>query len=175
MKLGGIFYCTLLSFFIITQVLMLQPNALAIDEHLDIDKDQVKELDLDQCTQTALDNNHRRRASLYAVRMAEAQHRQTLAAYWPQMTFRGAYLRLDAPPNFLSPASDITLPMGATIPITIPGVGMIPVNSLAVPAQDIKLMDRDVYRAAVDATWLIYDGGMRKGYGGQTQGLVRTG
>lgn len=33
-------------------------------------------------------------------------------------------------------------------------------------------MDEESYRAAIEATWLLYDGGMRKGYREQAKGLV---
>ena len=62
--------------------------------------------------------------------------------------------------------------MGGSIPITIPGVGSVPVSSITVPVQDVKLQDPESFHAAVDATWLLYDGGMRKGYREQAEGLV---
>lgn len=116
----------------------------------------LKEADLAACVQEAMENNRRRPASRYAVEMAEAQHRQTLAGYWPQINARGGYLRMDESPNFIFPASSITTIVG----------------SIPVPEQDVKLMDEDSYRASLEATWLLYDGGMRKGYRQQTEGLV---
>lgn len=127
---------------------------------------------LEECLQTALENNRRRPASRYAVEMAEAQHRQALAGYWPQIGLHGGYQRMDEFPNFIFPSSNIELPMGGSIPIMIPGVGTVPVSSVSVPVQDIKLMDDETYRASLEATWLLYDGGMRKGYREQTKGLV---
>ena len=62
--------------------------------------------------------------------------------------------------------------MGGSLPITIPGVGTVPVSSIDVPAQDVKLMDEDNYWASLNATWLLYDGGMRKGYREQSGALV---
>jgi outer membrane protein TolC len=106
-----------------------------------------QELSLDECVDLAMENSHRRPASNFAVAMAEAQHRQALAGYWPQVTLKGAYQQLDEPPNFIFPASSITTPLGR----------------IPVPAQDIKLLDRESYIASGNATWLLYDGGMRKG------------
>jgi outer membrane protein TolC len=119
--------------------------------------------DLDECLKTALRNNRRRPASRFAVEMAEAQHRQALAAYWPHVVLTGGYQRADESPNFLFPANSIALPGGATLPITIPGVGTVPVDTLEVPPQDVKLMDADTFRAAAEARWLLYDGGKRRG------------
>ncbi len=133
----------------------------------------IQKADLEKCLQTALQNNHRRPASRYAVAMAEAQHRQAMAGYWPQINIKGGYQRLDEPPNFLYPPINISMPMGASIPIIIPGVGTIPLSSFPVPAQDIKLMDEDSFKASIETTWLLYDGGMRRGYREQAKGLVK--
>ncbi len=147
---------------------------------------QVQEMTLDQCLATAMRENRRRPASKFAVEMAEAQHRQALAGYWPQLGIKGGYQRLDESPDFLFPSSsfsvpaqNISIPMGGTIPVTIPGVGTVPVSSfpvppqnIKVPAQDVKLMDPDVYTSSLNATWLLYDGGMRRGLSEQTKGLT---
>lgn len=127
---------------------------------------------LEECLEAALENNHRRPASRYAVAMAEAQHRQALASYWPQVGVKGGYQRMDESSNFIFPAAGISLPMGGSLPITIPGVGTIPISDISVPAQDVKLMDEESYTAAIEATWLLYDGGMRKGYREQAKGVV---
>ncbi len=118
----------------------------------------LKEVGLTACIQKAMENNRRRPASRYALEMAEAQHRQALAGYWPQINARGGYLRMDESPNFIFPASTMSMPMGGSIPV---------------PEQDVKLMDENSYKASLEATWLLYDGGMRKGYRQQTEGLVQ--
>lgn len=145
----------------------------------------VRTLNLDQCLQEAMANSHRRPASKYAVMMAEAQHRQALAGYWPQIGAKGGYQRVDQSPNFLFPASSIQVP-AQTLPLP-PGFGLaivdpannvigslsaFPAQSIQVPAQDVKLMDENSFMASVEATWLLYDGGMRKGYREQAKGLV---
>lgn len=128
------------------------------------------ELSLAACLEMALANNRRRPASRYAVEMAEAQHRQALAAYWPQISAQAGYQRADSDPNYVFPSYTFSLPMGGTIPIEIPGIGSVPVGSIAVPEQDIKLMDRNSYRAELRADLLVYDGGMRAGVREQTGG-----
>ena len=130
------------------------------------------EASLEECLEQALQNNRRRPASRYAVEMAEAQHRQVLAGYWPQISLKLGYQRLDDDPNFIFPAFNFEIPMGGTIPIDIPGVGMVPVDRITIPEQDIKLMDKETYRASLGGSWLIYDGGMRKGYREQTAGVL---
>ncbi len=133
----------------------------------------IKEATLEECIQTALKNNRLRPASRYAVEMAEARHRQALAGYWPQVNLRGGYQKMDEPLNFIFPSTDIEIPMGGSIAVTIPEVGTFPVTSFSIPDQDIKLMDDEIYQAGLEATWLLYDGGMRKGYREQTQNLVK--
>lgn len=132
----------------------------------------VREMTLEDCLSAAMQSNHRRPASKFAVAMAEAQHRQALAGYWPQITGKAGYQHMDESPNFVFPSSSISLPGGATIPVTIPGVGTVPISSIPIPKQDIKLMDPDSVLASMNLTWLLYDGGMRQGYREQTKGLV---
>jgi outer membrane protein TolC len=138
---------------------------------------------LEVCLNTAMQNNHRRPASKLAVVMAEAQHRQALAAYWPQLIGKAGYEHLSDSPDFLFPASQMQLPASTAV-INVPGqlLGLpggtvplpvsTPAQNIQVPAQDVKLMDPDVLSASLSATWLLYDGGMRKGLREQTMGLV---
>jgi outer membrane protein TolC len=140
---------------------------------------------LDEAIQTALDNNRRRPASRFAVAMAEAQHKQALSAYWPQLSIRGSYQRKDEAANFLFPANSFSLPAqsipfppGTSIPLNTP-MGTVPLAALPVPAQnfeipaqDVKIMDEDSYLASLQAQWLLYDGGMRRGHDEQAQAYV---
>jgi outer membrane protein TolC len=145
---------------------------------------------LDRCLNQAWENNHRRPASRFAVAAAEAQHRQALSGYWPQIGFKGAYQRMDQAPDFIFPASSFAVPaQNTTVPasmalITVPAgvlgptAVQLPVSipnqtvttaaqQLSIPLQDIKLMDRDSLVGSIDATWLIFDGGLRHGYAEQ--------
>ncbi len=153
------------------------------------------EMTLAQCLEVAMQGNHRRPASRFAVAVAEAQHRQALAAYWPQLRGKAGYERLDEAPDFLFPASlvpvaaqAIHVPAGTalvTVPAGVLGPGAvqlpvstpaqtigIPAQRLPAPAQDVRLMDPDSFAASLDLTWLLYDGGMRKGFREQSAGLV---
>ncbi|MHB1309140.1 MAG: TolC family protein [Limisphaerales bacterium] len=148
---------------------------------------------LDECLTEAMQNNRRRPASRYAVAAAQAQHRQALAGYWPQISVNGGYQRMDQAPNFLFPATSfgvpsqtLTTPAGTAL-VTVPAgvLGPAPVQLpvsfpeqtittpgqlFPIPEQDIKLMDENSFVAAADLTWLLYDGGMRKGYREQAAG-----
>jgi len=129
----------------------------------------VQSLSLDQCLSFAMENSHRRPASALSVEIAEAQYRQTQAGYWPQVGAEVGFQRRDQAPDFMFPASAFAVP-GQNI--TIPGLGTLqtPPQSLAVPAQDVKLMDRDTTSASLNASLLLWDGGMRKGMGEQAKG-----
>ena len=132
----------------------------------------VQELSLPQCLAAAMENNHRRPASRFAVAIAEAQHRQALAAYWPQLSVKGSYQHADQAPDFLFPATSVQLPAGYSIPLNGPGGSSLPMTALTVPAQDVKLMDPDTFFASLNASWLLFDGGMRHGYRQQTRAFV---
>ena len=150
---------------------------------------------LDDCMNVAMQGNHSRRASKFAVAVAEAQHRQALAGYWPQISGKAGYERMDQSPDFLFPATtqavpaqSIHVPAGSalvTVPAGIlgPSAVQLPVSTPAqtigvaasrvpVAAEDVKLMDPDSVTGCLDFTWLLFDGGMRKGYREQTAGLV---
>jgi outer membrane protein TolC len=156
---------------------------------------EAQEMTLDECLNIAMQKNHGRRASKFAVAMAEAQHRQALAGYWPQLNGKASFEQMDRSPDFLFPAStmsvaaqSIHVPAGTavvTVPAGIlgPTAVQLPVSTpaqtigvaaqrLPVPAQDVKLMDPDSFVTSLDLTWLLYDGGMRKGYREQTEGFV---
>jgi len=140
-----------------------------------------RELALDQCLHEALQNNHRRPASKFAVAVAEAQHRQALAGYWPQIGANAGYERMDESPDFLFPASQMKMPAGSAvinIPAGILGPNPVqlpvttPAQTIQIPSQDVKLMDPDNFTTSLNATWLLFDGGMRAGLREQTGGLV---
>lgn len=160
--------------------------------HLDA---TAQEMTLDDCLSTAMRSNRLRRASRFAVAMAEAQHRQALAGYWPQITGRGGFEQMDKSPDFLFAASSISVaaqaihvPAGnavVTVPAGVlgPAAVQLPVSTpaqninvaaqhLPIPAEDLKLMDPDSFTASLNLTWLLYDGGMREGYRQQTEGLL---
>lgn len=147
-------------------------------------------LSLDRCLEIALQKNHRRPISRFAVALAEAQHRQALSAYWPQVNAKAGYERLSNPLNFIFPAETMQIPAqsvsvpGGTMVVTIPANAFapgfppssiqMPVNfpgqtyktgaqAFAIPQQDVKVLDQNLASGEMDMTWLLWDGGMRKG------------
>jgi outer membrane protein TolC len=158
-------------------------------------------LSLSDCLRIAMEKNHSRPASQFAVAMAEAQHRQALSAYWPQINAKGGLDEMSSSPNFMYPASAMEIPAqsitvpGGTATVTIPanafGPGFPPVavqmpvsfpgqtvNTSAqvfpIPAQDIKLMSPLTEAVSGDFKWLLFDGGMRKGLSEQSLGAVHV-
>ncbi|MEZ4650910.1 MAG: TolC family protein [Candidatus Eisenbacteria bacterium] len=148
---------------------------------------------LSQCIESALEHNRRRAASEFAVAvaMAEAQHRQALAGYWPQVHLKGGFQRLDESPNFLFPASRIPISLpgaaaagdlaAAATALLSPGAaGTSPTDpsgddtglSIPVPEQNVILSDPTSFLGSADLVWLLWDGGMRKGYREQANGQV---
>jgi len=160
---------------------------------------QSEVLNLERVMVLAMERNHRRPASRFEVAMAEAQHRQALAGYWPQVQVNAGYQRLDQPLNFIFPASLMQIPAqsvtvpGATALVTIPanafGPGFPPSNvqmpvsypnqtvntpaqAFQVPEQNVKVLDQDFASGTLDVKWLLFDGGMRRGYREQSDGMV---
>jgi outer membrane protein TolC len=158
-------------------------------------------LSFETCLRIAMENNHRRPASRLAVTMAEAQHRQALAGYWPQITAKGGWLRLNQAPDFIFPASEMYIPSqtvnipGGSAAVTIPanafGPGFPPAavqmpvsfpgqsvttsaQLFPIPEQNIRLMDPENFNVSGNMNWLLYDGGMRKGYREQALGAVQA-
>jgi len=156
-----------------------------------------RSLNLSECLDLAQRNNHRRPASQFAVAAAEAQHRQALSAYWPQLTARGGYTISEDPPNFIFPSSSFQVPSQAittpastayvTVPAGVfgPNPVQLPVSvppqqistgtsQMVIPEQKVKLLDRDLGVARAEMKWLLYDGGLRSGLREQTAGLVEA-
>lgn len=152
-------------------------------------------LPLVRCIEIALKQSRLHPASQFAVDLAEAQHRQALSGYWPQVKATAGYQRLDEPMNFLFPASNFAIPaqtirtpassMVVTVPanafapgfppqsiqmpVAVPEQSLsTPAQQFGVPAQDIRVLDRNVAAGSVDMKWLLYDGGMRSGLRQQT-------
>ncbi len=156
---------------------------------------------LEDCLRTAMETNRRRPASRFALAMAEAQHRQALAGYWPQVTAKTGWFRLDESPNFIFPASTmyvpaqtVNVPAGTAIvsipadaflpgfpaapiqmPVNFPGQSITTAAQVfPIPEQNVKLLNPQNFMTSGNLTWLLYDGGMRKGYREQALGAVQA-
>ena len=107
------------------------------------------EMSLDDCIAAALEKNHARPASLFALAAAEAQHKQALSGYWPQVSLKGAYEIMDEPQNYIFPSSTFAVPaMSIPVPgqtFNVPaGTAMVTVpaqllNPLAPPGATVQL------------------------------------
>ncbi len=128
-------------------------------ENVQLDRKNPGPLNLSQCLDIALQNNHFRPASKFAIEIAEAQYRQALSAYWPQVAVRASYSIMDEDPNFVFPPSTIHVP--ASVLTTPLGPIPIPAQTIRVPEQDIKLMDRENLLGSLKMEYPLYTGGMR--------------
>ncbi|MDD2336799.1 MAG: TolC family protein, partial [Geobacteraceae bacterium] len=131
---------------------------MPIPSPVDESAPQSTKLTLQNCIDLALQNNHARSASCYSIEIAEAQHRQAISAYWPQVGVKATYSILDEDPNFIFPGRNISLPQGMTIPVNTP-YGPYELSSLPVSEQKVKLMDRQNFIASLNATVPLYTGG----------------
>jgi outer membrane protein len=147
-------------------------------------------LSLNDCMRIALERNHTRPASQMAVAIAEAQHRQALAAYWPQVTAQAGVDELSRSPNFIYPAStfyipseSVSIPGGAALvtipanafgpgfppvavqlPVSFPGQTVTtPAQAFPVPSQNVKLFDPTTESVSGKFDYLLMDFGMRSG------------
>ncbi len=116
-------------------------------------KKPVLVVNLEKCLKIALEKNLQRRVSQYAVEIANAQHKQALSSYWPQM--KGTILanRMDEDPNFIFPEETKTYTVDM-------GSGPIPAR-VTVPEKEVKLMDRDSIIYSFNLTYPIFTGGKR--------------
>ena len=122
-------------------------------------------LTLQQSIDIALQKNLFRTASRYSIEIAEAQHRQALSGYWPQIGAKANYAIMDQEPNFIFPSQSISMPSGTSLvmqvtnPAAPGGSVQVPLATLPVPEQNVKLMDRHNFTASLNATQPLYTGG----------------
>ena len=128
-------------------------------------------LSLKECLRLAMEQNHRRPASQFAVAIAEAQHRQALAAYWPQINGKGGVDRMERPLNFVFPSSEMGIP---ALTVTVPYVGTFQTSptEFSIPAYKVRLLNPTTSTMSADFKYLLEDFGMRRGYREQTLGAI---
>jgi len=116
---------------------------------------------LDQCVEMALERHVKRQIARESVRIAEAQKKQVLSSYWPQLSASALYSVTDEEPTFIFPESTIKLP-AAFSQIMSALLGMeIDLPAMPVPEQRVKLMDTQNLAASVKLTLPLYTGGIR--------------
>ena len=71
--------------------------------HEDALERPVLRLSLQECIDIALKNNRRRPVSRLSVEISEAQRRQALSLYWPQVVLKSAFTQRDDHPLFIFP------------------------------------------------------------------------
>ena len=139
-----------------------------IEQHPGPDGVRLNALTLKDCIDIAQGKNHSRGVSRFSLEIAEAQHRQALSGYWPQIGVKAAYSIMDHDPNFVFPAKSMQIP-ASTILATTPLGPMpisVPASSITIPEQNIKLMDKKNFYATLNANLPLYTGG-------QVSSLVR--
>ncbi len=134
-----------------------KPGSPALSEKSE--KQDLMRLDLDKCLDIAWKNNQRRPASQYSLEAAEAQHKQSLSAYWPNFSVKSIYTQLDESPNFIFPARSIPTP-GQTIATPFGPIN-VPASSTNVPAQNVKLMDKHNLLTTASVSYPLFTGGLR--------------
>lgn len=140
-------------------------------------------LTLDQAIAAAVATNARRAAAVAQQDVAAARRGQARSAWYPQLSARLSGTRLDQDPNFLFPASSITVPASTfvlppsamTLPanafgpgfpavdVTLPIGGAafpVPAQRYDVPAQDVRLADRTLVTGTLQAMYALYTGGL---------------
>ncbi|OGD18796.1 MAG: transporter [Candidatus Aminicenantes bacterium RBG_16_63_16] len=107
---------------------------------------------LQECLEVALQNNRWRPASQFAVEVAEAQHKQALSSYWPSLSLRSSFMKMDEDSNFLFPAQSLTL-NAPFLPMPLP---------ITIPEMDVRLMDDTTLFNSLSLSLPIYTGGLRE-------------
>jgi len=158
-------------------------------------------LTLEQCIDMAFKNNKLRKASQASREMAEAQYKQALSAYWPQLNLSATATRMDEPFNFIFPGTSMSSSMGdmsnslaesiastqlAKQGIT-PSIGLAAYNAALsaataqaqqqlqttkMPDQHVKLMDRDSLYTSLEMIYPLYTGGKRSAIAAQAKGGI---
>jgi outer membrane protein len=144
-------------------------------------------LSLQDCIEIAFEKSILRAVSRESVQIAEAQHGQALSGHWPQLKIGVTATRMDEDPNFIFPSRPLPLgeaaqPLAEAIAGTqLAKMGMTPdsmgvpaynaalsaataeamknMNSATMPAQDVKLMDRDLLSTTLSLIFPLYTGG----------------
>lgn len=121
---------------------------------------------LEECLHIALEHNRKRHVSRYTIEIAEAQYKQALSAYWPQLKATVSASRRDEDYNFLFPEE--------TTAYTIAGLAPVPMDvTVTVPEKDVKHLDRDLLYGSLNLLYPLYTGGRGKAISKQAEIGVR--
>jgi outer membrane protein len=93
----------------------------------------------------------------------------------PGMNFQTSSMNVTIPANSFGqgfPPQNVRIPV-ASQNVNVPGQSFaVPGQSLTIPDQEIKLQDEQSWYVTLEAQWLLWDGGMRKGLREQAQAGV---
>ena len=110
--LANIFSCMMIVY-LFSSTLYAQKNSPSI-----------RQLNLDQCIQIAVENNRMYNISKHQLQIAEAQYKQALSTYWPQLTANVEWTQQDEAPFMLYPPSQMAIPpipiMGTALELNLP-------------------------------------------------------
>jgi len=127
--------------------------------------ERLENLTLEQAIQTALKNHRSMQVSEAAVEMAEAQYRQAMAAFGPKVGLEAGLQRADENRTFTFAGTvDLPFPLPTGLPAPYPAtVSQLPLN------MDVQLFDRDVAKAALNASYPLYTGGKKEAITGMAK------
>lgn len=142
---------------ITTGVLLAQfvsPNA-----HAEMPK-ALNNLTLEQAVKLALENSPNQKVSLKTAAVAESQYQEALSARWPTVSISASVMRMDQDLTYTFPATSISVGE-ITTPINgaLQGFGVTVPNTITVPEQKLKIMDRDTATASLKVMLPLYTGG----------------
>lgn len=114
----------------------------------------VEPLSLEDCFVLAEQNSRTRPVSRLSLEIAEAQLRQALSFYWPEVSFKSTYTVQETDPVTVTQESDEQL--------TVSGLAPMPVTlDVTIPEQTTILADRKTWENKLEATWPLFTGGRR--------------
>jgi len=114
---------------------------------------------LSDCIDQALKANRTRAISQASERVAEAQLNQALSARWPEASLEVTGLRRDQDANFLFPSSTFSLGDMGTILAQALQIPASQLPGVTIPAQNVKLFDRDTLTSSLNVHVPLYTGG----------------
>ena len=123
-------------------------------------------LTLEQCLEMALEKSRHRPASQMNIEIAEAQHRQAMSSYWPQLSITSAMTLRDQDPIFIFPEDTDTYSFEL--------IGEPLATEVTVPAKHIILQDKVHFLAKGDVLYPLYTGGLRPAIVRQTKAGIRA-
>jgi len=143
----------LLMALVLSALLGVRPVAAGEDEAGFSGKSEPMRLTLEECIDLALENSRWRTVSKLSVEIAEAQLKQALSIYWPQVDVRSVFAQRDEDPLFIFPEETSSYSINLM---------MQPVEAVVtIPEKRAKLMDRTHFFATLDLVYPLYTGGMR--------------